>query len=366
MNMNKKELLVRELAGKLSTFEGRELNDQEREQYNKLNAEYTTAMREWDIELKSNAAQRSAAPMDKSASLREITSKVRTRQMDGEFNMQREVLTTGLADNIPVTINEIINPLESGLIYNQLGIKVATGVRGKLQWPVLDSAIEATVAGEADEIAATAVNFDKIVATPTRVGIVVEVSNEALNDAAFDLHGTVVTQLRKGVERTLNNRVLALAAPSAQPDFVGPLVGKKQTLNFALDIPTYQELKKMKGQVLGSGAQMAGFCYVMDAAMFSALEGASKDNGSGRFIIENGKIDGDPVFVTNIAAYANKVVAGCFGYEALNQHGDMKFIIDPYTAAAKNVTRFILNADFSLTYLVRGKDKAPFSVGAKA
>ena len=109
---------------------------------------------------------------------------------------------------------------------------------------------------------------------------------------------------------------------------------------------------------------MAGFCYIMDAAMYSALEATPKDAGSGRFVIEGGKIDGDNIFITDLTEYANKVVCGCFGYEALNQHGTTHFIVDPYTKAKKNVTVFTLNADWSLTYLVRPKDKAPFAVGS--
>jgi hypothetical protein len=105
---------------------------------------------------------------------------------------------------------------------------------------------------------------------------------------------------------------------------------------------------------------MSGFCYVMDAAMFSLLETTPKDAGSGLFVIQDGKIDGDPVFVTSLAAYAGKIVAGCFGYEALCQHGPAYFIIDPYTLASKNSTKFTLNLDFSLTDL----ETTPFAYGA--
>jgi len=108
---------------------------------------------------------------------------------------------------------------------------------------------------------------------------------------------------------------------------------------------------------------MIGFCYIMNAALYSALEATPKDLGSGRFIIENGKIDGEPIFITDLAAYDGKLVCGCFSYEALNQHGVAHFIVDPYTQAKKNVTVFTLNADWSLTYLVRANDTAPFAVG---
>ena len=115
--------------------------------------------------------------------------------------------------------------------------------------------------------------------------------------------------------------------------------------------------------MLGTNANMIGFCYIMDAALYSALEATPKDLGSGRFIIEGGKIDGDPIFITDNTEYEGKLVCGCFGYEALNQHGTSHFIVDPYSQAKKNVVVFTFSADFSLSYLVRANDTAPFAVG---
>ena len=174
--------------------------------------------------------------------------------------------------------------------------------------------------------------------------------------------------MNKAVGRTLNKRVLALSAPSAKPAFVGPLVSNKQTATYTKAGATYKDVKALKAKVLKTGAQMAGFCYVMDAEMYSTLECTPKDNGSGLFIIEGGKIDGDVVFITDLAEYAGKIVAGCFAYEALNQHGEVHFIVDPYTKAKKNVTVFTLNADFSLTYLVSANNTkgAPFVVAGAA
>lgn len=321
---------------------------------------------------------------DANAQMREAIKAVRSRQMDGDFQVRANsqntitssVIASGDVNNmatagIPLTIKELVNPLEMGLIYDKLGIQVAIGVKGNIQWPVLDTAAEVSVGGELDAAADKTLDFSKITATPVKLGISIAVSNEAINDEAFDLVGCITSQMNKAVGRVINQRVLALAAPSAKANFAGPLVAiatatgstglAKQKVAFATaGKPTYAELKAMKGKVLGTGAQMAGFCYVMDAAMYSLLEATPKDAGSGRFVIENGKIDGDLVFLTADTAYAGKVVAGCFGYCALNQHGETHFIVDPYTQAKKNVTVFTLNGDWSLTTI----QDTPFSVGA--
>lgn len=364
------------IHSELNGLEGRELNEQEKAQHAALLREWEANKRE--ITLLNIEREAAAAAPKKSANqlLRETVKAVREGKVDGNFVLTREatsIITSGIIQvgektnmetaGIPVSIQDIIKPLDAELVYSKVGLKVQTGVRGKIQWPVLDNSIEVSVGGELDTVDTKVLEFDKITTTPYKLGISVEVSNEAINDEAFDLIGLITEQIGRGTGRTLNKRVLALSAPSVKADFVGPLVSHKQTVTFAGAVPTYAELKALKGKVLASNASMAGFCYIMDAAMYSALEATPKDAGSGRFVIEGGKIDGDVIFLTDLTEYANKVVCGCFAYEALNQHGATNFIVDPYTQAKKNITVFTLNADWSLTYLVRPKDKAPFAVG---
>lgn len=378
MNNNNFETLAlrnREIETKLMDSK---LSAEEREQLN----------REWDVNDKAMATinqreqnekfQREQPKKSANEQMREVIKQVRSRQLDSEFVLNREgateVITSGVIQSgertnmesagIPVSIKDLINPMEMGLIYDKLGLQVATGVKGQIQWPCLDTTAEVSVGGELDDVDTKTLDFSKITATPVKVGISIAVSNEAINDEAFDLVGTIKAQMNKAVGRTLNKRVLALSAPHAKPAFVGPLVSHKQTGTITAGAPTYKEIKALKGKVLGTGAQMAGFCYVMDAAMYSLLECTPKDAGAGLFVIENGKIDGDPVFITDLPDYAGKIAAGCFAYEALNQHGPVYFIVDPYTQAKKNVTVFTLNADFSLTYLVSANStkQAPFVV----
>ena len=367
---------MRELESKLQTATAEERED--------LLKQYAALEREaqrLQIELAMSQNKREEKPVDANTQMREAIKMVRSHQADGNFLMKRAATTTitsGIIQDgektnmasagIPLTIKDLINPLGMGTIYEKLGLQVATGVRGNIQWPCLDTSAEVSVGGELDEAETKTLDFSKITATPVKVGISIEVSNEAINDESFDLVGVIKEQMNKAVGRTLNKRVLALSAPSAKPAFAGPLVSNKQTATYTKAGATYKDVKALKAKVLKTGAQMAGFCYVMDAEMYSTLECTPKDNGSGLFIIEGGKIDGDVVFITDLAEYAGKIVAGCFAYEALNQHGEVHFIVDPYTKAKKNVTVFTLNADFSLTYLVSANNTkgAPFVVASAA
>ena len=358
----------------------RELTDDELAELRSINAEMTANVNE-RMSMSADAQYAAAQPKTvKSANqqMREYVQSVRNHSAESEVRLRTDsqntitssVIAPGDVNNmtsagIPLTINDLLNPLEMKTIYEALGMKVATGVRGQIVWPHLNNAVEATVGGELADAGVATLDFSKITAVPQKVGISISVSNEAINDEGFDLVGTIVTQMNKGIGRVINSRVLALTAPASGAALAGPLVGiaskSAQCVSFATaGAPTYAEVKALKGKVFATGAEMSGFCYVMDAAMFSLLETTPKDAGSGLFVIQDGKIDGDPVFVTSLAAYAGKIVAGCFGYEALCQHGPAYFIIDPYTLASKNSTKFTLNLDFSLTDL----ETTPFAYGA--
>ena len=322
----------RELETKKGEFAAiaktRELSDDELAELRSIKAEMEDNVRERQsmaADAQYAAAQPKAPAKSANQLMREIIQGVRTRQMDGEFQLRADsqntitssVIASGDVNNmasagIPLTIKDLLNPLEMGTVYDKLGMKVATGVRGQIQWPHLDNAVEATVGGELTQAGAVTLDFSKIVATPFKLGISISVSNEAINDESFDLVGTIISQMNRGIGRVINSRVLALTTPATAAAFAGPLVGiaskAAQCVSFATaGAPTYAEVKALKAKVFATGAEMSGFCYIMDAAMYSLLETTSKDAGSGIFVIQDGKIDGDPVFVTNLSGYAGKI-----------------------------------------------------------
>ena len=346
---------------------------EDKEAFGRAESEYKANAREIEM-LNQEAVARKASPEVKLDRNKAFRSWLKSIGSGGQVTLARAnsqtVVTSGIlasgdvnnmeSAGLPVTVQELVNPLEMDLVYEQLGLKIATGVKGQIIWPCLDTAAKVTVAGEAVAASKSTLDFSKIVATPVKLTICIEVSLEAFNDASFDLYNTIVEQMNLALGRTLNEAVLKTTKFNAK--FYGPLAETGiQTVSFAASgAPTYAELLSMKGKVLGSGAKMAGFCYVMDAAMASQLEATPIDNGSGLMIIQNGKINGAPVIVTDVTGYTGKVAAGCFGYAALNQHGDSLFTPDWTSQADRGVARFTLNSDWSLTTL----KKAPFVIGS--
>lgn len=341
--------------------EKRELSAEENVEYQKLQSEFAKLGRELALNADLVTSLKNKPSNEKSANtlLREALIEAK-KSGKTEFVLQREINTTLTIDEgglIPVSVKDVVDPLEKGLIYGEVGIPVQTGVVGNMQWPILGS-VEAEIVGETVELTDKTLDLSKINAKAVRVGISFTVSNQAINNSDVDLVALIQNQARMGMARTLNR--VAFSHENFTGDFHGPFAGAKAQVTFAGNTPTLKELLAMKGAVAGEGIQMIGFCYVMSEAMKAKLEATSVDEGSGKMIIENGRVAGAyPVFTTeyiNYGANSEKagveyIAAGVFAYLPLNQHGELRMVVDPYTQAKKDCVVITLNSDWSMTTL---------------
>ena len=340
--------------------EKRSLSAEENTQYQKLQSEFNKYTREIQMNVDAVNMLKQTPVETKSSNtlLREAFINAK-KEGKAEFVIQREINTTATIDEgglIPLTVKDVLPPLEMGLIYDQIGVPVQTGVVGNLQWPVLGS-VEADIVGETIELTDKKLDLSKINAKQVRIGISFTVSNQAINNSTVDLMALIQQQARAGLRRTLNRAMFS--HENFTGDFHGPYAGAKANGTFAGAVPTYKELLAMKGAVAETGVEMVGFCYVMSEAMKATLEATPIDAGSGRMIIENGRIAGYPVFTTEFINYGSGktkadveyIAAGVYGYLALNQHGELRMVVDPYTQAKKDCVVITLNADWSLTTL---------------
>lgn len=340
--------------------EKRPLSAEENTQYQKLQSEFNKYTREiqMNVDAVTMLKQTPVETKSNNTLLREAFINAK-KEGKAEFVLQREINTTAtIAEGglIPLTVKDVLPPLEMGLIYDQIGVPVQTGVVGDLQWPVLGS-VEAEIVGETIELTDKTLDLSKISAVQKRIGITFTVSNQAINNSTVDLVALIQQQARAGLRRTLNRAMFSHENFTGQ--FHGPYAGANANGTFAGTVPTYKELLAMKGAVAETGVEMIGFCYVMSEAMKATLEATPIDAGSGRMIIENGRIAGYPVFTTEFINYgSNKtkadveyIAAGVYGYLALNQHGELRMVVDPYTQAKKDCVSITLNSDWSLTTL---------------
>lgn len=288
-----------------------------------------------------------------------------------EIVMAREAMVVADADGmVPLTIGDIIQPLEDGLILHTVGIRLQTGLAGDYVSPVIGQ-LKASFAEEAAKLSDSEIPISKIKPTPKRVGVTVPVSSQLINQTQGVILNVVQQQIPLAITRVLNQVMFSptevnttVQGPFAvikKADGTGKLLTELKTkdakkscshLKFAGEIPTYKELLAMKGIVMAKGVINDGTaCYVMDEYMKATLESTPRDAGSGLMVIENGRIGGVPVFCTNDIneADADHIGFGIWSYELLGQFGDMRFTVDPVSGATEDVTKLTLNSDWAMT-----------------
>lgn len=262
---------------------------------------------------------------------------------------------TSVASMQPVTIKDIIEPLEKGLIFDKVGTHIQHGIEGMWNFPVIGSA-EASWEDENAEVGDSKLDISHISPKPKRLSIAFPISRRALNQSANKIAEIVLKQMNLATQRTLNKTMfsttqLGTAGKTPTGVFVQP--GTTKTFTAAKGV-THTDLLDLKAGVEGTGVQVDGTsAFVMSTAMYYKLKGTPIDAGSGRMCVdENGRIDGTPVFVTNYLK-ATEIGYGIFSYNLLGFFGDMVLGVDSNSAAVlrKNVIECVLNVDCDMLAL---------------
>lgn len=320
-----------------------------------------------------------------------------------EIMMMRDIMTVQDVRNgsiVPLNIQEILKPLQEGFILDKLGLPMPTGLVGDFVWPMFEM-VEAEIAGEGAALTDTKIPFNKMTASPERIGIAIPVSNQSLNQSNGLLEMIVHEIMPLAIQQLLNKVVCGVNKVNNATNLVGPFVALKDNAVALSKVPTFKELNaSMKAAVLETGIDGSNLCWVMTKSIQAILEG-TPINDKGIFVpmIQNGMLCGLPVYTTNAirdvkvsyqkyngsawAAYttfnqASDAVAytvtdaadvakisgmksgeivkvaegteyiglGDWRYQPMGLFGSLRFIVDPYSKARKDCVDFVLNTDY--------------------
>lgn len=380
--MKKKELTANELRTRLIELRERmqAMNDkaeaegcraftaEEEQQWAAAKAEVSIIQRSLDLAALSpdEAVQRevkdvflSAATMPRITTERANSGK-RFREAlktKGEvaIELREATFSTEVGAAIPVYVQDFIEPLERGLIYDLVGAKIKYGLSGTESYPIAPY-IEATIAGEKVKIEDTTITLKALQPKPQKLGIACKLSGLANIQTDGAVYSWLVAEVVKAVARTLNHwmfRTTAIAEGVRGVFVYDADANPIHQKSFASKLPTYLELVQMRGSVMSTGAYSDGtYAYVMSAEMYSALEATPITEGGDRMIITDGKIGGFPVYLTEDIEYTTNsqknvtpkhVGFGRWSDALLGQFGGMRLVIDPYTDSSSDITQVTLN-----------------------
>lgn len=425
--MNKKSINVRELLDKYQANCDRinEIADacdsEKRERTEAETKEYTALARENQmLEMRMRAASEKYegdAKVDAEKILRENVA----RGEQTKIVLVRDMMMVADATQggiIPVRIQDIVDPLQEGLIFNKVGLPFSTGLSGDFVWPIYE-AVEATLVGEGVALTDTKISLDKVVPAPERMGIAIPVTKEAINRSEGVIENIVRKVLPNAIALLINKIMFGVAKVNQTTNLAGPFVKAVASPVSLSSTPTFTELNRMKAQVLEEGVEGSALCWVMTKTQEAILEGTPiNSNGIYKPIAENHMMCGLPIFTTNAirkktvsyqkytaastswAAYTlqtgdepdHKVSAdsianalalisspsdgdiaqvtvieeyiglGDWRYQPAGMFGAMDLVVDPFSLARKHAVDFVLNANFATKTL----HEVAFKVGKVA
>lgn len=270
-----------------------------------------------------------------------------------EIVLVRDIMTVSDVQNgglIPLNIQDIIKPLQEGFILDKVGLPFPTGLAGDFVWPTYEM-VEASVVGEGVALSDTKIEFNKLTASPERIGIAIPVTNQSLNQSAGVLETIVREVMPLALRQLLNKIMFSTKKVTGATNLAGPFVDKAASAVALSATPTFKELNsQMKAKVLETGVDGSTLCWVMTKSMEAILEG-EPINAKGVFIpmIQNHTLCGLPVYTTNCMrdGETEYIGLGDWRYQPLGLFGSIRFIVDPYSQARKDSVDFVLNADFA-------------------
>ena len=263
---------------------------------------------------------------------------------------------------ISMTIHELIDTKVPGLELPG-DLKLLTGVEGNQVWPYAVDDVEFTVAGEVEPIGEQKINFDKLNASPVHVAAALAISNNAIDNADFDLYSFAQYKMTKGLAKFKALYIYshcdvqhALKPVFAQVTPEEIVLDENFGKNLALKIAAMWDLGF-------EGDPWLTFDKTIETEMMfmRRLPGQIGD----RTVIENGKCLGHDYTISPYINYAldgedkpapdgnHYIGIGHWGYCAFQQHGEFRATIDATSAevAKRNTTVLTINTNFSITEL---------------
>ena len=340
-----------------------ELTDEEQREWNALGREADLINRELQGMMNEAELAKHREVVSKGEQLREYLRQTK------EAGAKREILLFPTMTNttanitasgaIQLTIHEMIPTLHEGLGLPQT-LKIVTGVTGNELWPVSVNDVEMEEVGEVEALNDQVLDFANITPVQNPVGLKVPVSNMAIDEAAFDLMAFVQSKFTIALKKYLAKKLYSQANWNKNK---GPFSGLTKAGDIDITSNAYKSILKAVAKFSDKGFFEGDVVLIMDRETEAELKATPKIAGAaGGFVVENGLCAGYPYVVTHylnttlsgstLVPTAKKYIGiGYFEWFAVQQHGQVRMVVDPVTLADKGVTRVILRTSWSFTDL---------------
>ena len=267
-------------------------------------------------------------------------------QLPVSENLTEEVRANGVlaqtagagAENIATEKLDILEPLRANMVMSQAGATYLTGLVGNISIPAYTGSNVAW-AGEVAAAANGAGDWSEIKLQPHRLTAYVDVSKEFLLQDSND------------AEAMLRRDIIAAIGNKLEATILGSDAGTDEKPAGLFDGVTAMTTALKFGDIVDAEAELdaanvtGAYTYILSPKAKAALRTLSKDAGSGRFVLEDGEIEGSKALVSSNVV-AKGMVVGDFTDYVIAQWGAIDLVVDNYTKATEGKVRLVVNAYF--------------------
>lgn len=245
---------------------------------------------------------------------------------------------TAGAENIATEKLDILEPLRANMVMSQAGATYLTGLVGNVSIPAYTGS---NVAWAGETAAATngAGDWSEIKLQPHRLTAYVDVSREFLIQSSND------------AEAMLRRDIIAAIGNKLEATILGSEAGTNEKPAGLFDGVTAMTTALKFGDIVDAEAELdaanvnGAYTYILSPKAKAALRTLSKDAGSGRFVLEDGEIEGSKALVSSNVV-AKGMVVGDFTDYVIAQWGAIDLVVDNYSVATEGKVRLVVNAYF--------------------
>ena len=240
-------------------------------------------------------------------------------------------------DTVGTEVENILEPLRAKNVLVQAGAKYMTGLVGDVLIPVMNAS-NVNWAGEIASASSAGTTFDSAKLSPKRLTAYLDVSKQFLAqtesiDAEAVLKADIVNAINSKLEATILGNT---AGSTTKPAGIFYTTGSTATISGFTDVT------ELESDV--EDANVLGECkYIISNKAKAALRTMAKGGNTSANVMENGEIDGTPVFNTS-NVYSTGVAYGDWSNLVIGQWGGIDLVVDPFTVAKEGCVRLVVNA----------------------
>lgn len=244
---------------------------------------------------------------------------------------------------VPTDIR-MVNDFVPKLFLEELGANFLTGLTGNVKFPI-NKSFELDWLEENEEVTLKASEFDGPTLKPKRAAAGVMISNQLMLQSSVDVEALIISNFRNAAKRAIE-RAAINGNGIKQPLGLLNIPGINLSAVTAAKAPEYSDILELKGLVKDADSTDISLGFLSDNVLASVLEGVKKDAGSGRFLLEDGKLAGMKHVASSLVpelAGNHPLIYGDWSQMTVGQWGGANFTVDPYTKAGAGAVIVYIN-----------------------